>query len=527
MKSTLSLTLAAAFLFTTFAARAGHFFVADFGVNTITKYDASGNGSPFTNAFVNGPNGVALDTRGNLYVTTNQNTIEKFSANGTDLGVFASTGLNNALGLAFDTAGNLYAANFGGNTVEKFSPAGVDLGVFANVIRPTGITFDTAGNLYAANFGNTVERFAPDGTPLGSFAPTGLNNPEGLAFNSLGKLYVANSGSNTIEVFSPEGADLGPLPVSGDSLSGPVGLAIDSADNIYVVNSLSATIEKITPDGTAAIFAATGFQPAFIAVQRTPKLVNISTRALVLTGDNVLDAGFIVTGPGTIQVLIRGLGPSLGAAGVTGALADPVLDVHYGSGGLIVSNDNWGQTQQAAIQATGLAPTVAVESAVLLSLTAGEYTVVERGNNLGTGVGLVEVYDLSTAPNPELANISTRGFVGTGGDVMIAGFIMSGGEGGNSDVVIRGLGPSLGSAGVANPLMNPVLELHDTNGVVVASNDNWQATQGAQLQATGLAPNDPAEAAILATLAPGAYTAIESGKDGGTGVGLVEVYNLE
>ena len=140
-------------------------------------------------------------------------------------------------------------------------------------------------------------------------------------------------------------------------LSGPVGLAIDSADNIYVVNSLSATIEKITPDGTATIFAATGFQPAFLAVQRTPKLVNISTRALVLTGDNVLDAGFIVSGSGTVQVLIRGLGPSLAAAGVTGALADPVVEVHDSTGAVIASNDNWKQTQQVAIQATGLAPT--------------------------------------------------------------------------------------------------------------------------------------------------------------------------
>ena len=219
MKSCLPFTLTVALLFTTIVARADHFFVANFGVNSITKYDANGNGSAFTNAFVNGPNGVALDIRGNLYVTTNQNTIDKFSPNGTYLGVFASTGLNNALGLAFDRAGNLYAANFGGNTVEKFSPTGIDLGVFASVVRPTGITFDKVGNLYVSNFGNTVERFAPDGAPLGSFADTGLNNPEGLAFNSLGQLYVANSGSNTIEVFSPEGVDLGPLPVSTASSS--------------------------------------------------------------------------------------------------------------------------------------------------------------------------------------------------------------------------------------------------------------------------------------------------------------------
>lgn len=526
MKTTLALTLAAGLLLTTIVARADHFFVANFGVNSITKYDASGNGSSFTDAFVNGPNGIAVDASGNLYVTTNQNTIEEFAPDGTDLGVFASTGLNNALGLAFDQAGNLYAANFAGNTVEKFSPVGADLGVFARVIRPTGIAFDAAGNLYVANFGNTIERFAPNGAPRGSFATTGLNNPEGLAFDSLGKLYAANNGANTIEVYSPEGLDLGPLAQSA-GLSGPVGLAIDSADNLYVVNSLSATIEKITPDGTATIFAPTGFNPAFIAVQKTPKLLNISTRALVLTGENVLDAGFIVSGPGTIEVLIRGLGPSLGAAGVMGALVDPAVEVHDSTGAVIASNDNWRQTQEAAIQATGLAPPANAEAAVLLSLTAGQYTVVEHGTNLGTGVGLVEVYNLSTGLNPELANISTRGFVGTEGDVIIAGFIMGENTSGRSDVVIRGLGPSLGAAGVANPLANPVLELHDSNGAVVATNDDWETTQGAELQASGLAPTDSAEAAILATLAPGAYTAIESGKNGGTGVGLIEVYNLE
>ncbi len=217
MKISLSLTLAAGLLLTAVVARADHFFVANFGVNSITKYNASGNGSSFTNAFVNGPNGIALDVGGNLYVTTNQNTIEKFAPDGTDLGVFASTGLNNALGLAFDRAGNLYAANFAGNTVEKFAPDGTDLGVFASVIRATGIAFDAAGNLYVANFGNTIERFSPSGAALGSFATTGLNNPEGLAFDSLGKLYVANNGSDTIEVYSPAGVDLGPLPVPSAS----------------------------------------------------------------------------------------------------------------------------------------------------------------------------------------------------------------------------------------------------------------------------------------------------------------------
>ena len=203
MNFKLSLKIAAGLLAFASLASADTFFVANFGVNSITKYDANGNGSSFTSAFVNGPNGLALDSSGNLYVTTNSNTIEKFAPDGTDLGVFASTGLNNAMGLAFDRNGNLYAANFAGNTIEKFAPDGTDLGVFAKVIRPTGLAFDPLGNLCVANFGNTIARFAPDKTPLSSFASLGLNNPEGLAFDSLGNLYVANNGSDTIENFFP------------------------------------------------------------------------------------------------------------------------------------------------------------------------------------------------------------------------------------------------------------------------------------------------------------------------------------
>ncbi|MEO6969795.1 MAG: NHL repeat-containing protein, partial [Chthoniobacterales bacterium] len=345
-----SLKIAAGLLACASLASADTFFVTNFGVNTITKYDANGNGSAFTGAFVNGPNGVALDSIGNLYVTTNNNTIEKFAPNGTDLGVFASTGLNFALGLAFDRNGNLYAANNGTNTVEVFTPNGTDLGVFANVIRPTGLAFDAAGNLYVANSGSTIARFAPDGTPLSSFTSSNLNNPEGLAFDSLGFLYVANSASDSIQILSAAGVDLGSLV--SPNLSGPIGLAFDSASNLYAVNSLSAKIAKFSPDNTDTIFASTGFSPAFIAVQRTPTLVNISTRLRVLTGDNVLDGGFIVLGTGTKTLLIRGLGPSLAGAGVTGTLADPILELHSGSNNTIIAaNDNWKNNQQAEIQA--------------------------------------------------------------------------------------------------------------------------------------------------------------------------------
>lgn len=441
-------------------------------------------------------------------------------------GVFASTGINFAMGLAFDSKGNLYVANNGGSTIEKFAPDGTDLGVFANnVSRPTGLAFDAAGNLYVANFGNTIERFSPIGTPLIPFTSLSLNNPEGLAFDSSGNLYVANNGSDTIQVFSLAGTDLGPLPTVG--LSGPIGLAFDGDGNLYVVNNLTSTIEQITPDGTESLFATTGYSPAFLAVQHTSTLVNISTRLNILTGDNVLDGGFIVVGSGTKTVLIRGLGPSLASAGIAGTLADPIIELHSGTTNVIIaSNDNWKNNQEAEIEATGLQPSNDAEAALIATLTAGTFTVIERGKQDTTGVGLVEIYDLEAGSGPELANISTRGFVGTGSDVMIAGFIVASSTGGSSQVILRALGPSLGNFGIADPLADPVLDLYDSNGTLIASNDNWKSDQQAEIEATGIPPSNDPEAAIVTTLAPGAYTAIESGKDDGTGVGLVEVYNL-
>ncbi|MGH8095062.1 MAG: NHL repeat-containing protein [Chthoniobacterales bacterium] len=500
-------------------------YLSDFGDSTVLQYDSAGNQSSFTSAFVNGATGIALDAAGNVYVSTGTNGIEKFGPNGSDLGAFASTGLNLPMALAFDHTGNLYAANYAGNTVEKFAPDGTDLGPFANVIRPTGVAFDATGDLYVANFGNTIERFGSDGTAKGTFASTGLNNPEGLAFDSSGNLYVANSGLNTIERFSSAGTDLGVFGSEG--LSGPIGLVFDSKGDLYVSNSQISTIEKFAPDGTASLFAATGFSPAFLAVQKSPVLVNISTRLLILTDNNVLDSGFILTGSGTKTVLIRGLGPSLAAAGIQDVLADPIIEFHSAATGTIIaSNDNWKNNQQTEIAGTGIPPTNDAEAALITTLPPGAYTVIERGKLGTTGVGLIEIYDLGPGFGPELANISTRGLVGTRGDVMIAGFIAASSSGGSGQVLVRALGPSLGGAGVSDFLADPVLELHDSNGALIAVNDNWKSDQQTEIEATGVPPTNDAEAAIVANLAPGEYTAIESGKNGGSGVGLVEIYNL-
>ncbi len=254
---------------------------------------------------------------------------------------------------------------------------------------------------------------------------------------------------------------------------------------------------------------------------------NISTRLRVETGEDVLIGGFIVLGTKTKTVILRAIGPSLADFGVTGVLADPVLELHGGDGSLITSNDNWKTTQKAAIIATGVAPTNDKESAIIAELAPGaSYTLVVKGKSGGTGVGLVEAYDLAGAADSEFANISTRGKVGTGADVMIGGFILAGGTGDNT-VLVRALGPSLGDAGVSGALADPTLELRDPDGNIVRSNDNWKDEQMAAIVATGIPPTKNLESALVQTLGPGNYTAIVAGKDGGIGVGLVEAFRLQ
>jgi N-acetylneuraminic acid mutarotase len=263
-------------------------------------------------------------------------------------------------------------------------------------------------------------------------------------------------------------------------------------------------------------------------------LLNISTRMRVLTGDQVLIAGFIITGIDPKKVIIRGIGPSLNGVGVT--LSDPTLELHQGSTTL-ATNDNWkinaqtGQSQQAEIEATTIPPKNDLESAIVMSLSPGAYTAILAGKNGGTGVGLVEVYDLDQAANSQLANISTRGFVDTDDNVMIGGLIVGGGSGGGTATVIaRALGPSVPAAGV---LGDPTLELHNGSGTTIATNDNWKIndqtgqSQQAEIEATTIPPKNDLESALIATLAPGNYTAIVRGKNNTTGVGLVEVYNLQ
>jgi len=281
----------------------------------------------------------------------------------------------------------------------------------------------------------------------------------------------------------------------------------------------------ITP-GTYEWTWGTGPNQNFTIQAGTPtpgNLLNISTRLDVGTGNNVLIGGFIITGTSNKQVLLRALGPTLSQFGVTGVLADPTLELHNSSGSLITSNDNWKDTQQAAIMATGKAPPNNLESAILITLAPGKYTAIVRGKNNTMGVALVDVYDIDMATATTLTNISTRGFVETGQNAMIGGFISGNG---NVNVIVRALGPTLTQFGVPNVLADPTLELRDVNGTLIASNDNWQATQQAAIQASGFAPPNAVESAIITVRPAGNTTAIVRGKNNTTGNALVEVYAL-
>jgi glucose/arabinose dehydrogenase len=279
----------------------------------------------------------------------------------------------------------------------------------------------------------------------------------------------------------------------------------------------------VGPDG-ALYYLTQGGQVT--RVQATPsQALNISTRARIETGDNVLIGGFIITGSGAKNVIIRGLGLSL-PANVPNRMADPVLELHAPSGAFITSNDDWRVPAQneTAVQATTLAPGNDSEPAIVASLQPGTYTAIMSGKSNSSGSGLIEVYDLNPGASSQLANISSRGFVQTGDNVMIGGFII-GNNIGATKVVVRVRGPSLPSQ-ISNPLADPTLELHDGNGALVRFNNDWHddATQAAQITATGLQPSNNLEPAIFAGLAPDVYTAIVRGNGGGTGIGLIEVY---
>jgi uncharacterized protein (DUF2141 family) len=238
--------------------------------------------------------------------------------------------------------------------------------------------------------------------------------------------------------------------------------------------------------------------------------------------------GFIITGTAPKKVAVRAVGPSLAQAGITNPLSDPILELRDSSGQVVARNDNWresGETEDDC-RNNGLALNDDRESAIIASLAPGAYTAVVTGQNNGTGTGLVEVYDLDQSVDSKLANMSTRGLILSAENVMIGGFIL-GGEGEGTRVLVRAIGPSLTQLGLSGALPDPTLELHDGNGGLIRNNDNWRDSQESEIQNSGVAPSQDREAAVVATLPAGAYTAIVAGHNNSTGVGLIEVFHLE
>lgn len=330
---------------------------------------------------------------------------------------------------------------------------------------------------------------------------------DGFARNRIARL---NSDGSVDGSFDPGTGFLGSLTNDATQVRS---LALQRFDRVVAGGAFSS-YNNVSRDNVVRLFSGAA------------ALQNISARAHVFTGERVLIGGFILGGAENKTVLIRGIGPSLAHFGISMALADPTLELHDHTGALIASNDNWKDTQESAIVATGLPPSNDLESAILVTLAPGAYTAVLQGKAMTTGIGLMEIYDVDQTVNAELTNLSARGFVGVGDDVLIGGAIIRGVSSIPARILVRAIGPTLIPPGVTTPLLDPTLSLFDAQGNLIATNDNWRDSQQAEIFATGLAPADDRESAILALLSPGSYTAIVAGKGVATGVALVEFYNL-
>lgn len=298
---------------------------------------------------------------------------------------------------------------------------------------------------------------------------------------------------------------------------------------IAVMNSVINNVDALQSDDINGARSLYTTGPDYRSSFAAPSLVNLSTRGFVGTGNNVLIGGFIVQGSQPATVVLRGIGHSLATQSTAKPLTDPVIELRNSAGTLLTSSDDWPDNAEAAtIASYGLDPTNSRESAVLRTLDPGSYTVLLRSFELEdgdvTGTGVIELYDLHTTGG-RAGNISTRGEVSSDDNAMIAGFIV--GSATRKEIVIRGIGPSLVDAGIAEPLADPVLELRNSSGEIVRQNDDWRNDPEAPaVESAGLAPSRESEAAIHLTVDSGLYTAILRGANNTAGIGLVEVYDL-
>ena len=410
----------------------------------------------------------------------------------------------------------------------------------------TTLDFLNPGSNNTLEFSNPiVGNYAPDFDRIEVTCtippPANLRPQDLFSWSSPGVRNLTLDGSRYFSIdsgsFDIVGFNQTPPGDFGDWLSEACPQSHPYVQNAFACANQFSDISATSPEGTNldVIGYDLGNVPATY-------LGNLSTRAFVQTGDNLMIGGFMVQGTQPKRVILRAIGPELSQLGVPNAMANPTLELHNASGALIASNNDWQQTiiggiitsdQVQDIQNSRHAPGDANESAIIADLQPGNYTAIVRGVNNTLGVALVEVYDLSPSPNSILGNISTRSFVQAGDDVMIGGFIVQGAL--PKNVIIRAIGPELSQYGVPNPLANPTLELHNSVGGLIARNDNWQTTiiggiitsnQVQDIQNSGHAPGNASESAIIANLPPGNYTAIVRGVNNTIGVALVEVYDL-
>ena len=393
------------------------------------------------------------------------------------------------------------------------SPPGHRLNIHSTTFREVGI-----GVVLGSNGNVGPQLVTQDFGTVGGLPPfvTGVvyRDLNGNSFydpgEGVGGVTVTVSNSDSYAVTASSGGYSVPVPGNGNytvTFSG--GSTPTSQKNVNVVNGQNTKVDYVVT-GSATPTPTPGAGAT---------LANISTRAVVGTGENVLIGGFIVTGTQAKRVIVRGIGPSLP---LPGKMLDPMLVLHDASGAVMGANDNWGQNGNSQeIVASGIPPSNPSEAALLMSLPPGSYTAVLSGASQTTGTAVVEVYDLDPAADSKLANISTRAAVQTGDNVLIGGLIVVGQSG--ADVIVRAIGPSLPVEGA---MPNPTLELRDANGGVLAFNDDWRSSQQAAIINTGVPPTHDAESAIVTTFSPGAYTAIVRGGNGTTGVAVVEVYQL-
>ncbi len=417
-------------------------------------------------------------------------------------------GLRNAWRFSFDRlTGDLLIADVGQNLWEEidFEPAGSGGGRnYGWSIFEATHCFNPPTGCSLANHTLPVIEYGHNAA--GGFSVTGGYRYRGTTLPALSGYYVyGDYVSGHLWAASPDSGGLWTTTQVGQTTN-PSAFGQDASGELYVTDLGAGAVLRLTPAATTI-----------------PRMVGLSTRLHVATGDDVLIGGLVIQGTASKTVVLRARGPSLVAAGVANPLANPVLQLFSGSTP-IASNDDWGAAPNAAqITASGFAPSDVRESAIMTTLAPGAYTAIVTDAAGGSGVGLIEMFEVDHPERP-LAAISTRAQVLTGDNVMIGGFIIQGTA--PQTVIVRARGPSLAAAGVTGVLANPTLQLvRSSDQAVIAANDDWQDDpNAAEIAARGFAPGDALESALLVTLAPGAYTAVVSGVGGTSGVGIVEVF---